>query len=350
MKLSRLIFTVGLALALLAGAARADEAPTLRVLTFNVWGIFSGKIRPYRMREIAKAIATLDPDVIALEEAFAARHRQLILDGLHEAGYPVAGSRYYRKPYGSGVFLISKYPIRSTEFTRYAVQCGPFDIEYYAGKGIQHAVLETPHGPLDFYLTHVLSRTPAIFDAQGNFIPGDPFQTDRILQMAQIDEYLEATRDPQGRSLIAVGDFNVSPEMLEYWVLLKLSGLESSFETLHPGENPSTFSSADNWVTDDFSRIDHIFYKNFAGTRGFAVKPIESRVVLDQKVPGPDGTPVNLSDHYGFFTVFAVVETAPPSPERTAAPAELAEAYAKRDRKSAAVIPAAEKLTGKPNR
>jgi len=325
-------------------AARAEEAKTIRVLQYNVWGIFSSKDKSFRMSESAKAIAALDPDIIALEEAFARKSRKQIVEGLKAAGYPVAGWHYWHKPYGSGVMLITKHPIESLAFEKYQVKSPPFNMEHYAGKGMAHAVLQTPHGPLDFYLTHVLSRTPAIFDEQGEFIPGDPFQVDRILQMYQIDQYVHQTRNPMGRSFIAAGDWNVSPEMLEYHALRKLTGFENSFDLLHPGENPSTFSKNNTFVTEDFSRIDHIFYKNFPGDQGFWVKPIESRVVFQEKVEDPKGKEINLSDHYGLLTIFKVVDQASPSPDRTPAPEAIKQAYEKKDRRSKEVIPVAEEL------
>ena len=329
---------------LLGLKSQAEEAKTIRVLQYNIWGIFNSKDKAFRMDEIPKAIVALDPDIIAIEEAWASHSREQLISGLKASGYPIAGWHYWHKPYGSGIMLISKYPIESLAFDEYRMRSPRTNLEHYCSKGMGHAVLKTPDGPLDFYLTHVLSRTPALFDAQGKVIPDDPFRKDRILEMVQIDQFIHQSRNPQGRSLIAAGDFNVSPEMLEFHALLKLTGFENSFDTLHPGENPSTFSKQDTWVYDDFSRIDHIFYKNFPGDQGFWVKPIESRLVMTEKVKGPKGKEINLSDHYGLLTVFEVVHEAAPSPARTPAPEAIQKAYEKKDRKSKEVIPAAEAL------
>jgi len=165
--------------------------------------------------------------------------------------------------------------------------------------------------------------------------------------MYQIDQIIHSSRNTQAKSIIAAGDWNVSPEMLEFHVLLKLTGFENSFDVLHPGENPSTFAKTDTWVTDDFSRIDHIFYKNFPGDQGFWVKPVESRLVMTEKVKDPAGKEVNLSDHYGLLTVFEVFPEAKPSPARTAAPEAIKRAYEKKDRKSKEIIPEAEELVKK---
>ena len=334
-------------MALIGLKARAEAANTIRVLQYNIWGIFNSKDKSFRMDHIPQAIVALDPDVISIEEAWAGHSREQLISGLKAAGYPIGGWHYWHKPYGSGIMLISKYPIESSAFDEYRLRSPRTNIEHYAQKGLGHAVLKTPYGPLDFYLTHVLSRTPALFDAQGQVIPDDPFRKDRILEMYQIDQYVHQSRNPQGRSLIAAGDWNVSPEMLEFHVLLRLTGFENSFDTLHPGDNPSTFAKTDTWVFDDFSRIDHIFYKNFPGDQGFWVEPIESRVVMTEKVKDPAGKEVNLSDHYGLLTVFEVVKEAISSPARTPAPEAIQRAYEKKDRKSQEIIPAAEELIKK---
>lgn len=295
----------------------AGTAPTLKVLTFNVWGIIGAKERRPRAEAIGRELAKLNPDVIALEEAFESPEQDLILDGLKKGGYPVADYRYFRHLYGSGVFFISRFKIESALFESYRVNCCWSDLERLGGKGIAYLLLQTPYGPLEVFHTHALSRTPKIFDDEGNFIPGDPKQIHRLLEMYQIDRFVRAHHNPRIRSFIAVGDFNVSPEMLEYQFLVSLAGFESSFEVVHPGENPSTFSKNDNWVKDDFSRIDHIFFKNFPGLEGFWVQPVDSKVVLDETITDPKTLrPINLSDHYGLMTEFSVIQTgdAPASP------------------------------------
>lgn len=359
--------------------------PVIKVLTFNTWEIVSAKMRNERAAAIGKRIAELDPDIIAIQEMFEAKHRDIFLQSLADHGYRPAANKYFLRLYGSGILFLSKFPVLSVTFEPYRVNSPWYDIERIGGKGIAHLLLDTPHGRLDFFITHALSRTPAIFDAQGNFIPGDPKQTDRILQMYQIDRFVRAHRSPRGRSVIAAGDFNVSPEMLEYQFLIALTGFESSFEILNPGQNPSTFDEKNNmWVPDDFSRIDHILFKNYAGPDGFWLNPVRSRVEMDGKFVGPDGKEYNYSDHYGIYTEFEVTQNpalAPPSPEgrvrgtnacaacaeAAGAGAEIAltpenypawrdyalgvmgEAYWRKDRTNPLVIPMAELLTSPPS-
>ena len=290
------------------GKDALNERPQIKVLTFNIWGIIGAKHRMDRMDAIGKRIAEVDPDILAIEEAFEWRHRRKLLNSLQEAGYKYESKLYFRNVYGSGILFISKYPVVESDFQQYRVLGGWKDIEWLGGKGIAYLRLDTPWGGLDFFHTHAIARMTPIFDELGQYIPGDDKEVDRLLNMYQIDRYVEGMRTGTSRSIIAAGDFNVSPEMLEYNFLMALTGFESSFDTLHPGENPSTFSVENVFVDDDYSRIDHIFYKNYDAGEGFWVKPVESRVTMDGtfELPGK-GTSVNYSDHYGLLTVFEVV-------------------------------------------
>lgn len=296
-------------------AVSAEVEPKLTVLTFNIWGITGAKARVIRAEAIGRRIAALDPDIVAIEEAFEKRHRKVLFESLAKGGYEFADSRYFRKLYGSGVLFISKYPIESALFEPYRVNAAFYDIERLGGKGIAHLRLATPWGPLDFFHTHALARMTPVFDNEGNYIPGDPKHIDRLLQMYQIDRFVRGQKNPRARSIIAAGDFNVSPEMLEYRFLSTLTGFENSFDAIHPGKNPSTFSPNCVFVKDDYSRIDHIFYKNFEGPEGFWLKPTSSRVEMVDRFTNPKNLKeINYSDHYGLLTEFEVIEEGGASP------------------------------------
>ncbi len=292
-----------------APASSAGERPTIKVLTFNVWGIVGAKARVKRAEAIGRRIAELDPDVIALEEAFEKRHRKALLESLARSGYRTDHSRYYKNVYGSGLLFISRFPVQEDEFQPYRVIGGWRDIEWLGGKGIAHLELKTPWGPLDFFHTHAIARMTPVFDEQGDYIPGDPKQVDRLLHMYQIDRFVRDKRGPGGRCVIAAGDFNVSPEMLEYQFLIEKTGFENSFDKVHPGGNPSTFSIENVLVKNDYSRIDHVFYKNYDGAEGFWIKPVSSRVEMDSKFEDPKNEKmINYSDHYGLMTEFEVIK------------------------------------------
>jgi endonuclease/exonuclease/phosphatase family metal-dependent hydrolase len=298
---------------------RCQEPARLKVLTFNVWGIIGARERNLRMEAIGRKVAALDPDVIAIEEAFEGKHRKILLKSLENNGCDTSNRRYFRNVYGSGLLFISRFPIEEAVFEKYRVIGGARDIEWLGGKGIAWFRLKTPWGPLDFFHTHAIARMTKAFDAEGNYMPGDPKQVDRLLHMHQIDRFVRTHKSRFGRSIIAAGDFNVSPEMLEYQFLVKKTGFENSFDLLHPGENPSTFATENIYVDDEYSRIDHVFFKNYEGTQGFWVRPVESRVEMADRFANPENMKdINYSDHYAVWTEFEVITedgSVAPSPE-----------------------------------
>ncbi len=305
-----LIIALALAMYLAAGPALAQPEPKLKVLSYNVWGIVGAKQRTLRAVAIGKKIAELDPDVVAIQEAFNYRHRDILFDSMKEAGYEWEDSVYFRDMYGSGILLISKYPMEKVLYEPYRLTGGPFYIEWLGGKGIAHVRLDTPWGLLDFFDTHAIARMDRIFDEDGNFIPGDRHQPDRLLNMYQIDRYVRGQRNRLGRSVLVAGDYNVSPQMLEYDFLKAKSGFESAYEAVHPGENQSTYSLDNNWVTLEASRIDHVMFKNYDGEAGFWLKPTEARVELMDPFTSPKKKQVeevNYSDHFAMYAEFEVV-------------------------------------------
>jgi hypothetical protein len=169
-----------------------------------------------------------------------------------------------------------------------------------------------------------MPRMNLIFDAQGNYLDADAKQTDRLLQMVEVSQMVERMRDPDGASVIVAGDFNVSPEMLEYQLLLAAGGFRSSFSTLYPGENPTTYTRQGNeFATVEASRLDHILYRNYPGAVGHRVEPVEARIVMKELAPDPKlGRSIPLSDHWGMFTVFALRAPAELEPDPAPPPAK----------------------------
>lgn len=304
------IFTVLLAgFFLFASFSVADEGGgKIKVLTFNTWGIVKAQQRSTRFEAIGKKIAQLDPDIVAIQEAFTSRHRSLLKKSLEKNGYKIGGWKYFHRAYGSGILFVSKYPIEKIVWKPYVVAGAWNDIEWLGGKGIACVKIKTPYGPLDFFETHAIARMTEIFDAQGNFMPGDYNEVDRHIHMFQIDRIVRDNRTSGGRSMIMAGDFNVSPQMPEYKLLMALTGFENIIDLLHPGENPSTYSAQNPFAAYESSRIDHIFFKNYRGDAGFWLKPILSRVEMYEKFKSPEsGEMINYSDHYGVYAEFEVV-------------------------------------------
>ena len=306
-KIGRLGLVVSLAW-LIAAPAWGRE---LKVLSYNVWGISGAKYRPERMAEIARRIKELDPEIVVLAEAFEPAHREILLQGLREQGFPLATEHYYANGgYGSGVWVLSKYPAVEEGFQGFRVYVPAGRGEQKMGKGMAALRLHTPEGDLLLVGLHALSRTMPL-RLGGRVIQTDARKCNRLLEMFEIADLVQQEQAETGvRAVIVAGDFNVSPELLEYQLLLARSGLKNSFDALHPGENPPTFSFDNPFVFPHIQgmnqRIDHILFRNFVTGQGPGLAPEESRVVMKETFALPSGRQIHTSDHYGMFTVFGL--------------------------------------------
>ncbi len=289
-------------------AAGTPERNTISVLAYNIWGVISARYRPARVAEIPAAIIQLDPDIINLEEAFRPQDHKALREGFEELGYPIRTWHYQDCGYGTGILLISRFEAEEIGYQKFRAVGDIYSYERLACRGLLRAVFRTPGGVLEFYSTHSIPRMNLIFTEDMELIEGDPKELYRYLQMYELSRMFKERRGPGARSIIAAGDFNVSPEMREYKLLMRLSGLRNSFDEMHPGENPSTYCIKTNeFATIEGSRIDHILYQNYEGTRGLYLKPVESRVVMKNQLKTKRGQ-MHLSDHYGIFTVFEVAD------------------------------------------
>ncbi len=314
--------------------APARPARTITVLTYNVYDAFFSPDREERIPLMPGAIMELGPvpDVIVFEEAFNKEHRRELVAGLSALGYEIETAHYWKKHYGTGIMVVSRFPMVSGGYTFFRVDGDFYDPEKYSGKGVGHCLLETPYGAVDLFATHPISRFKPLYDEEGNHIDRDRRTIDRLLEMESAARIIEQKKRPGARSLIFAGDLNASPDMWSYQYLIKRARLSDPFFELHPGEYQSTYTPENTLCMVDFdqSRIDHVLYRNMEGDQGFWLRPLQCDIVLKRKINLSDGKVSNISDHYGVLAVFEVVK----GPEDVQLPreVELMETQGKRDR------------------
>jgi len=284
----------------------ARELGRIRVLTYNIWGVFVAPNRKARAEQIGKEIARLNPDIIGFQEAFNKEHRQLILEGLEASGWGKPYQVYFKKWYGTGVWMVSRYPIEEKKIYHYPVNGYPLNSDFYARKGVGYIRVRTPWGPLDFFNTHLIARYRPEY-INGKLIEEDRLKTDRLLQAEAISRFIQSVNQASGvRSLVAVGDFNSPPILLEYQLLVRLSGLRNVVDEVGLKDCP-----ASKKICQPELRIDHIFYQNYSASEGFYLKPLWAKVVLNQPVKTRKGKML-LSDHKGLMVEFSVLRVDDP--------------------------------------
>ncbi|MEE3328267.1 MAG: endonuclease/exonuclease/phosphatase family protein [Myxococcota bacterium] len=285
----------------------------IRVLTLNVWALPLGIARHshYRMERIGQELATLEADVVALQEVWTAEARNQLREAAQAAGY---SEIWHRRPAfgGSGLMVMSRLPVQDIRFTPFTLEGlpqRPQHADYYGGKGFVEITLETPAGPLVLINTHL----------HAGYAPSDVLDEYEGIRAAQAIELATAVRRIPG-PVIALGDFNSGEGEPARRILLGLSGLEDAADTLNHRqatcmrENPYRSPGAED------ARIDLILSR-----RGeeMGLHPISIRRVLDRpiSIPVEDGQGA-FSDHAGVLADFELApakqtETlpAPPAPE-----------------------------------
>lgn len=230
---------------------RAPEPITLKIATFNVWDYYPFPNHERRMKEIGRFLARLDPDIVGIQEAFLEKDRQLLLEQL-EAGRLVYSIYYPSGIMGSGLMILSAFPIKETDFHRYS-EGGPWykpwQGDWYAGKGVALARIGLPGGSssLDFYTTHAIA---------GYRKYGDQHAEERLSQMKELATFIGASSSDAVPAFL-VGDMNCKRGDAEYQTvveqakLTRLMSIDSRIDHIFGVENSSyVFSVVD---TQEFS-------------------------------------------------------------------------------------------------
>lgn len=245
-------------------AAPAD----LKVITFNVQNLWVvGRNRAERMRAIGDLLTQLDPDIVGFQEVFAEKERDILIRALE-------GSRLRHHEYfpsatvGSGLLIMSAWPIKETLFHRYSVSNEWFRLwegDWWAGKGVALARIEHPSGIIDFYNTHAQA--------------GYGRTANKVVRMQQMREAALFVNETRTRSAPAffVGDFNCRPGDPEFELLVRDIGMVP--------------------LMDGGRRIDNIF--------GMADRAYAFEVLAFAEWERHNG--LRLSDHRGYMSTIRVV-------------------------------------------
>jgi endonuclease/exonuclease/phosphatase family metal-dependent hydrolase len=265
------------------------------------------------MEAIGQALAQMDLDVAGLQEAFRDSDRKRLLAGAAQGG--LVHSHYVPSgTYGSGLFLMSRFPIEETGFLPFSLNGRPQDLlrpDYYAGKGVSRTRLRTPMGAVDVYNTHLI--------AQYLEIGGDVYHAHRVLQAYELAQYIRS--HSADAPAILTCDLNSTPASLVYRICLGLGGLYDSFQVANPGK-PCITATVDNPYirVHEPECLDYVFCRH-SPDRTWA--PLSSEVILRDVAPGFSQEIKAYSDHYGILTTFTLAASEPSQPLRPDATVDL---------------------------
>ncbi|MGV9275423.1 sphingomyelin phosphodiesterase [Streptomyces griseosporeus] len=307
------VLALALAAAPLAGAApatAAEQAPAVRVLTYNTF-LMSRNLYPnwgqdHRAAEIAKASFFHGNDVVVLQEAFDNSSSDA-LKSATAAEYPyqtpvvgrgkdgwdaTAGAYSATTPEDGGVTVLSKWPILRKEQYVYKDACGA---DWWSNKGFAYVVLNVNGARVHVVGTHAQSTDPGCD-------PGEAAAT-RSRQFRAIDAFLDGKDIPAGEEVLVAGDMNVDSRSAEYGSMLADAGLAGAdARTGHPYSFDTQENSIarDRYPADPREDLDHVLHRE-----GHARPAVwRNEVVKEQSAPwtvsswGTAYTYTNLSDHY----------------------------------------------------
>ncbi|OFZ79471.1 MAG: hypothetical protein A2583_03470 [Bdellovibrionales bacterium RIFOXYD1_FULL_53_11] len=264
-----------------------------------------------RFSDISAELGKQSYDVVALQEVLT-KKQVATMRSTRGFKFRAIGPSLKDRNINSGLLVLSKWPIIRKK-TMVFSYCDGF--ECLASKGAMLVTIDVPSlGKIDVLNTHLNS----IHDA--------------ALRKSQLGELLRFVRKYNTvNPLLALGDFNIDPDVKELLGFQKTLGLRDAFVDSHylntsifvdydgftwdAVNNPHTKSDTilkvarifpssinrkviNNYVTTSNvrRRIDYTFYKNSRSSRLY---PVESVLAFTEPVNGRI-----LSDHFALETVF----------------------------------------------
>jgi endonuclease/exonuclease/phosphatase family metal-dependent hydrolase len=301
----------------------------VRVLTLNTWNLPFRLARhaPLRLSAIGEAIADLDADVVAFQEVWTASGRARLLLAGARAGYRHTWHRP-RALGGSGLLVLSRWPIRDAKFLPYRPAGLPQRVQhadYYGGKGLVLLTLDPDEaGKVPFALaaTHL----------HADYVPPDAHDEYLGTRTAQIVQLAHALL-PVELPLIAAGDWNTQEGDDEYEVLIGLSRAQDVAAALDARQDTMIEGHPYHGASSRGQRIDMILSRDGRSRRAH---PVSIRRVLDEPLRfGRDEG--RYSDHAGLLAEIEIEErnasdagTATPLHPPEAAAIEIAEEHLER--------------------
>ena len=177
-----------------APAVNEERGLSLKVVTYNVWGLPSWMTgaRSGRYPQIALELERLDPDIILLQEAWTAEARKSAPANGHWAIARAAGQHTFFQQ--NGLITLSRFPILGGEFYPFARAAFP---DRWVNKGVLKVTLRLPGGQvLNVWNVHLQDGGPPEIHQS---------------QIREVVSRVQTAEDGQVADLVG-GDFNCTPD------------------------------------------------------------------------------------------------------------------------------------------
>ncbi|CAD7080239.1 unnamed protein product [Hermetia illucens] len=270
----------------------------LCILTLNVWGIpLISSDRVARIQSITTELKKGTYDVVSLQEVWSDSDYEYIRKSTEEV-FPYS-HYFYSGVFGSGLCILSKYPIISALFHSWAVNGYAHRIQHgdwFGGKGVGLCRLLVQNRPVNLYIAHLHAEYDNI---------NDEYKAHRVIQAFDTAQFIESTRSDSILQILA-GDLNTEPGDIAFKVLTQTSNLQDTCEDDMIGTNECEGNSyTDKTVavkSPAGKRIDHILYRAGRSVRA-AVQEFD--LPFPNRVPGQS---FSYSDHEAVFARIQIAD------------------------------------------
>lgn len=258
-----------------------------KLLTFNagllLWKFLgftifeSVKHTEARLKKIPEALCKTNASVIALQEVYAVRAKEYIINEVKDL-YP--HSAYHQK---NGLLLLSKPKIINFNFIPY--HTGTIEEKYTLLPGIMHVKINIRKKLINIFNVRIT--------AGGAFRKHESPQTQK-LQLGKIKQLLELVKKTKGPSIL-MGDFNAGPSVLKdtFNAVLKAGFKDVLASSKNYTWDPKNYLNQNGYHKDSPpQRIDHIFISPEFKFQKPSLTFTTPKVILDS------GKKITLSDHY----------------------------------------------------
>ncbi|KAI2619417.1 DNase I-like protein [Hypomontagnella submonticulosa] len=310
-----------------------EELPIeLNIITLNCWGLLHlSAHRAERLAAIGRELAAADPPphIVALQECWTQEDYRSIR---RETRFALPfGKFYYGGIFGTGLAILSRWPIEESSMYRYPLNGRPtafFRGDWFVGKGVACARIRYGTGDRDIvevFNTH----THAIYEHPPKH---DSYEVHRLAQCWEMAKLVRGAAE-RGHLAVALGDFNDVPGSLSYRMLTAHSPIRDAWRVLSPDSSlgsaahelerarrrpiPSAeFNIAENGVTSNSAYNTWSWSKSEQRTLRSGKRPM----IIPPDTPDPRGKRID-------YIFFSPQVSSTPGP----APGPLNEARASRD-------------------
>ncbi|KAK0830737.1 phospholipase C type enzyme [Friedmanniomyces endolithicus] len=207
--------------------------PSLRIISLNCWGLkFISTHRSARLLEIGRqlSLASPTPTLVGLQECWT-QADYLAVRSLTKSILPY-GKFYFSGIFGSGLAILSKYPIEESSMYRYPLNGRPsafYRGDWYVGKGVACARIRMRPGKggvVEVFCTHL----HAPYAEAGG---GDSYACHRVAQAWEVARLMRWAGE-RGHGVVGLGDFNSEPGGLGYRVVVGGAGVRDVWRVARP--------------------------------------------------------------------------------------------------------------------